>query len=420
LQDYYRIDLAEACRHSIHQGEAVGIWAHEGGTWRRLTSGEQRLKWSTYQNGRSACELMVRELFGLNRSQYEQIRASFERANWQSWAGIYRANRASQRPQFVVVVKVPEKNSSGVSSTGSVGGAAAGLATGIIGTALGTAYATRGRAKMNDAAAKASAQAQVAQFLATTRDTAMKEWLSTYPLSHCQTNLAATQALLSESFRQPDSVASRKFDALSKCSSAFLNCQNDSPEATPLDRINKQFAATVLALDVERANASKWFRMFDHVRRVVKTAVSALDEAQDQQKWAADVLGKIKGLSEEQKYALVHTYGLETSPYAMFNRLEKRGENEWTWLDDSVDEPRLSLMLSELWFNSRRVGDETREQLEALYQRAKEETVPVALRIMAHNKENKTRELKRYISDIKDEFYLHVLHRGISVRALKS
>jgi hypothetical protein len=100
----------------------------------------------------------------------------------------------------------------------------------------------------------------------------------------------------------------------------------------------------------------------------------------------------------------------------MFNRLETPGINEWTWFDVSVSEPRLTLMLSELLFNSRRVGNETTEQLRAVYEQAQEEAAQLATTITAQQND-KSEALKRYVSEIRDEFYLRVLEQSLEIPA---
>jgi hypothetical protein len=133
LADYQRITLKDACGYSIHSGDGdIGIWVRVRGKWQHATEAEQRIRWIEYQKGKSACESIIRELFGLNRAEYERIRGSFERPGWQSWAGIYQA-KGKRSPRFVIVLELPDK---GVMSSGVAGGigGAAGLALGVLGT----------------------------------------------------------------------------------------------------------------------------------------------------------------------------------------------------------------------------------------------------------------------------------------------
>lgn len=133
LADYQRIALKDACGYSIHSGDNdIGIWVRVRGKWQHATEAERKIKWIEYQKGKSACESIIRELFGLERAEYERIRGSFERPGWQSWAGIYQA-KGKRTPRFVIVLELPDKGAMSSGVAGGIGGAA-GLALGVLGT----------------------------------------------------------------------------------------------------------------------------------------------------------------------------------------------------------------------------------------------------------------------------------------------
>ena len=132
LKNYHRITITEACEEDFY-GDAnrIGIWVQQDGTWRLLDQSSKRLKMSKFKPGQSMCNLIITDLFGLSRGQYNKIKASFDNPAWKSWAGIYKANEGPRSgPEFVIVVELPSgAMNSGVGA--GVGGATSGLFAGV-------------------------------------------------------------------------------------------------------------------------------------------------------------------------------------------------------------------------------------------------------------------------------------------------
>lgn len=160
LTHYKRITVADACRQHIDQNnESLGIWVNQRGEWRRLAANEQKLQWSQYKAGRSVCQSVVRELFGLSAAQYAKIRASFENPGWRTWAGIYeRRDESFKGPDFAIVVELPETSSAlGV-------GAAAGVTVGAVGALAAKLLYDRSKsATVTPATVKSGASADSSQ-----------------------------------------------------------------------------------------------------------------------------------------------------------------------------------------------------------------------------------------------------------------
>lgn len=130
LRKYHRITLNDACKRFLVAGEvSIGIWVNGGKGWGHDTQAEHKLQQLDFKGNQSVCASIVTQLYGLSRLQYEKISASFEEERWQSWAGVYEANEAQQRPKFVLVVKLPPKASAvGRVGAGGIGGALGTLA----------------------------------------------------------------------------------------------------------------------------------------------------------------------------------------------------------------------------------------------------------------------------------------------------
>jgi hypothetical protein len=160
LTHYKRITVADACRQHIDQNnESLGIWVNQRGEWRRVSADEQKLQWSQYKAGRSVCQSVVRELFGLSAAQYAKIRASFENPGWRTWAGIYeRRDESFKGPEFAIVVELPETSSAlGV-------GTAAGVTVGAVGALAAKLLFDRSKsATVTPATVKSGASADSSQ-----------------------------------------------------------------------------------------------------------------------------------------------------------------------------------------------------------------------------------------------------------------
>ena len=160
LKNYKRITVADACRQHIDQNhERLGIWVNQRGEWRRVSADEQKLQWSQYKAGRSVCQSVVRELFGLSAAQYAKIRASFENPGWRTWAGIYeRRDESFKGPEFSIVVELPETSSAlGV-------GTAAGVTVGAVGALAAKLLYDRSKsATVTPATVKSGASADSSQ-----------------------------------------------------------------------------------------------------------------------------------------------------------------------------------------------------------------------------------------------------------------
>jgi hypothetical protein len=90
LQHYRRISVVAACEERINESDTdLDIWVNRRGHWRRLRPEEKRLKWTQYKAGRSACQSIIRGLFGLSEAQYRKVHQSFDDPAWKTWAGIY-------------------------------------------------------------------------------------------------------------------------------------------------------------------------------------------------------------------------------------------------------------------------------------------------------------------------------------------
>lgn len=44
LKNYDRVSLDEACRVGLREEDGIGIWAKDGGQWRRYTEAERTMK----------------------------------------------------------------------------------------------------------------------------------------------------------------------------------------------------------------------------------------------------------------------------------------------------------------------------------------------------------------------------------------
>jgi hypothetical protein len=72
----------------------------------------------------------------LSQAEYEKIKNSFDEGLWKSWAGIYQSIEDERRPNFVLVVKLPDKAKIGTRGAAGLGAGLAGTAgiLGMVGT----------------------------------------------------------------------------------------------------------------------------------------------------------------------------------------------------------------------------------------------------------------------------------------------
>jgi hypothetical protein len=123
--------VSEACRHHIdHSDTDLSVWVNQRGVWRELQPNERKLKWAQFKAGGSACQSIVRGLFGLTKAQYRRVYDSFDDPAWKTWTGIYRLeNDSFEGPKFAIVVELPDDTSEIAGGVGT----AAGLTLGAVG-----------------------------------------------------------------------------------------------------------------------------------------------------------------------------------------------------------------------------------------------------------------------------------------------
>jgi hypothetical protein len=282
LQDYRRITLTYACETFVKLDDVtIGVWVNRNGQWRQDTKAERRLRQLDIKD-ESLCSSIITKLYGLSQAEYEKIKNSFDEGLWKSWAGIYQSIEDERRPNFVFVVKLPDKAKIGTRGAAGLGaglGATAGLITGIAGTRYNASRTAAGLvAKQNDA------MRQVEGELATARDThaaAMKLVQGELATAR-ETNLAS------------QGQHATTLDELKRSQENYLAAIE---HATDLNQDNQK-------LEQENRNLKLWRDLLPSLFRQFRGSNSELDRVEKQAKREIKQKGLIYNFSDEDIEAI--------------------------------------------------------------------------------------------------------------------